>query len=443
MTVNEVHLKAPGNWINDPNGFIYYKGKYHLFYQYFPYAPVWGTMHWGHAVSDDLMHWEHLGIALFPTKDYDRNGVFSGSAIEKDGELYLYYSAVKYLEADKENIHVSLNDLFETSQAMLVSPDGFHFDNWKDKKMVLPVCRRKEEADNTHTRDPKVWKDGDWYYMILGSTVEKQQGRALFYKSRDGLEWKYVSQYQGEACGKVLECPDLFRVSGEWIFTGSPMGIIEDGKEYPNQSVCALAQFDSRTCTMELTGEVKFVDWGLDLYAPQTNLDKDGNRVMIAWMRMPEAVEEPGKTPWNGMMCLPRVVEIRDRQICFLPHPEADKYFSEKVKDRTALDFSKPYRLKAVLKEGEILNIGGYEISLENRCLKGDRSRVFVDGEKYRLEAKTPCIEGDCRLDIFVDRNLIEIFVNQGQYVLSHVVYGLRPYMKGEVDAVYTGKDID
>ncbi len=145
MTVNEVHLKAPGNWINDPNGFIYYKGKYHLFYQYFPYAPVWGTMHWGHAVSDDLMHWEHLGIALFPTKDYDRNGVFSGSAIEKDGELYLYYSAVKYLEADKENIHVSLNDLFETSQAMIVSPDGFHFDNWKDKKMVLPVCRRKEE----------------------------------------------------------------------------------------------------------------------------------------------------------------------------------------------------------------------------------------------------------------------------------------------------------
>ena len=84
MKKDVLHLKAPGNWLNDPNGFIYYKGKYHLFYQHFPYAAVWGTMHWGHAVSEDLIHWEHLGIALFPTKAYDQNGVFSGSAIEKD-----------------------------------------------------------------------------------------------------------------------------------------------------------------------------------------------------------------------------------------------------------------------------------------------------------------------------------------------------------------------
>ena len=81
MKQDVLHLKSPVNWINDPNGFIYYKGKYHLFYQHFPYAPIWGTMHWGHAVSEDLVHWEHKKIALFPTKSYDRNGVFSGSAI--------------------------------------------------------------------------------------------------------------------------------------------------------------------------------------------------------------------------------------------------------------------------------------------------------------------------------------------------------------------------
>ena len=131
MEKNELHLKAPGNWINDPNGFIYYKGKYHLFYQHFPYAPVWGTMHWGHAVSDDLIHWEHQAVALFPTKEYDQNGVFSGSALEVDGKLYLYYSAVKYLEKDRENIHMAINDQFETSQAMIISEDGYHFDNWK------------------------------------------------------------------------------------------------------------------------------------------------------------------------------------------------------------------------------------------------------------------------------------------------------------------------
>ena len=69
-----LHLRAPGNWINDPNGFIYYKGEYHLYYQYFPYAPQWGTMHWGHAVSRDLVSWEHRGLALFPSKPYDRKG---------------------------------------------------------------------------------------------------------------------------------------------------------------------------------------------------------------------------------------------------------------------------------------------------------------------------------------------------------------------------------
>lgn len=105
MCCDLLHLRAPGNWLNDPNGFIYYKGKYHLFYQYFPYAPEWGTMHWGHGVSEDLVHWEHLDIALFPSKRYDENGVFSGSALERDGKLCLYYSAVRYLEADDEDIH--------------------------------------------------------------------------------------------------------------------------------------------------------------------------------------------------------------------------------------------------------------------------------------------------------------------------------------------------
>ena len=138
---NILHLKAPGNWINDPNGFIYYQGRYHLFYQCFPYAPVWGTMHWGHAVSEDLVHWEHLDIAVFPTKRYDSNGVFSGSALEKDGRLYLYYSAVRYLEEEEEYIHIPVQDVYETSQAMVVSEDGFQFDNWNGKRQIIPVNR--------------------------------------------------------------------------------------------------------------------------------------------------------------------------------------------------------------------------------------------------------------------------------------------------------------
>ena len=87
---NRLHVKAPGNWVNDPNGMIYYKGQYHLFYQHFPYAPRWGTMHWGHAVSPDLIHWEHVGVALFPSLSEDQNGCFSGSAVEENGVMHLF-----------------------------------------------------------------------------------------------------------------------------------------------------------------------------------------------------------------------------------------------------------------------------------------------------------------------------------------------------------------
>ena len=178
-----VHVKAPGNWINDPNGFIYYKGKYHLFFQHFPYAPEWGTMHWGHTVSEDLVHWEYQGIALFPTKEYDQNGVFSGTALEEDGKLKIYYSAVKYLKPNPEDIHRVLDDAIQTSQAMIVSEDGFHFNNW-DKKKVLPTVH-DEEVGEPKMRDPKVWKDGDSYYMMMGSSYH-DAGRVLFYTSKDG-----------------------------------------------------------------------------------------------------------------------------------------------------------------------------------------------------------------------------------------------------------------
>ena len=97
----KIHLTAPRNWINDPNGFIYYKGEYHLFYQYFPYDCRWGTMHWGHATSGDLIKWKHHPIALYPTKEYDQNRCFSGTALIKDDKLHLYYTYWRKRQCNK------------------------------------------------------------------------------------------------------------------------------------------------------------------------------------------------------------------------------------------------------------------------------------------------------------------------------------------------------
>lgn len=445
MKKDILHLKAPGNWINDPNGFIYYRGKYHLFYQHFPYAPVWGTMHWGHAVSEDLVHWEHLGIALFPTKGYDKNGVFSGSALEKDGRLYLYYSAVRYLDMDEENIHRVVEERFETSQAMIVSEDGYAFDNWGAKRQIIPVSQDSEKAHPTHTRDPKVWRAGDQYYMILGSTVSGEIGRVLFYKSRDGLEWEYVSEHRNGQYGKILECPDLFPIGETYIFMGSPMYLVDDGLEYANLSVCTIADFEEAPCELHLPDTYQYVDYGLDLYAPQTNLDQDGRRVMIAWMRMPRAAEteRADQGLWNGMMSQPRVVEVKDGHIYFSVHPNTERYFRREIYDREQLDGTEPYRLRVTMRQKEKLDIGGYKIWIEQDCLKTDRSEVFQGIEGHRLISATPTLGGKYELDIFVDSNLIEIFVNGGQYVLSNVVYQLGRTIRGRIERIFVGSPCD
>lgn len=444
MIEHNLHLKAPDNWINDPNGFIYYKGKYHLFYQYFPYAPRWSTMHWGHAVSEDLVHWKHIGVALFPTKYEDRNGCFSGSALELDGKLNLYYTGVHYIEEDPDNIHVCLNDEFLSSQLMISSEDGMHFDNFKDKKVVVPVIRDEHVGNPKDTRDPKVWKDGEEFYMVLGSTHRGETGRIVFYKSRDAKNWKYAAQLRSKRFGKILECPDLFPVCGQYIFMGSPMYIAEDAGGYEHHAVCMPAEFERDSCKLTLPEQYQYVDYGLDLYAPQTNVDKAGRRVMIAWMRMPKAVEIPGCEPWNGMMCLPRVIELEEGHICFRVHPEVEQYFDREFAEeeisepvRKLQRPESPCRMKVTMQEGECLNIGGYKIWAERGYVKTDRSEVFSDIEGHRMISSTPMLCGEPELDIFVDDNLIEIFVNQGYYVISNVVYGLGDYIEGRIERIW------
>lgn len=440
MIQDSIHLKAPGNWINDPNGFIYYNGEYHLFYQHFPYAPRWGTMHWGHAVSPDLVHWEHLGVALLPTKDYDRNGVFSGSALEIGGRLHLYYTAVRYEQPLQEDIHLPDGDRFQASQAMVISPDGQHFDNWGDKRQIIPVLTDPAFGDKKDTRDPKVWREADGCRMVLGSSREGQ-GRVLFFRSNDGLSWTYANQFSAPELGRVLECPDLFPLEEGWLFLGSPMGVTADGLSYADQAMYARARFDPASCQLSLDGPMAFVDYGLDFYAPQSTLDREGRRVLIGWMRMPRPVEDApdGRGPWNGMMSLPRLVTLREGQVCFPVHPDVAAAFDRPAEGLAPLAQHRPVRLRTTLREGEELNLGGYRLRLREGRIEGDRSAVFAGLQNCRLTARTPRLTGDaCRLDIFLDPNLIEIFVNDGAYVLSHIVYGLGPRLEGPVEAVST-----
>lgn len=430
--MQKIHFKAPNCWINDPNGFIWYKGWYHLFYQCFPYSAHWGRMHWGHAVSKDLVNWEEKGIALFPSKTDDRSGCFSGSAIEYKDKMYIYYTGVNYTEEDPENINCCINDTFTAAQLMITSEDGMKFDNITDKKTVIPPIEDKKIGDKNHTRDPKVWRGKDAWYMVLGSTVDKN-GRLLFYKSSDLKTWQYLNYCEKDGFGWMWECPDFFEIDGKGVTIFSPMGFFNDGNGYDSVAVCMLSSFDENTGKMELSENYQLFDYGIDLYAPQSTTDKDGNRVVIAWARMPEAViTEKGE--WCGMMCIPRIVDVKNNHVYMRPHTNVKNSFVTKL----SAPKKSGYMLKTTLKNGESINVGGYVIKRENDKITTDRSKVFNIKGNYRLIAETPVINDGYELEIYVDEHLVEVFINNGEYVISNVVYGLTEEITGKNYDLYS-----
>lgn len=430
--MQKIHFKAPNCWINDPNGFIWYKGRYHLFYQCFPYSAHWGRMHWGHAVSKDLVNWEEKGIALFPSKTDDRSGCFSGSAIEYKDKMYIYYTGVNYTEEDPENINCCINDKFTAAQLMITSGDGMKFDNITDKKTVIPPIEDKKIGDKNHTRDPKVWRGKDAWYMVLGSTVDKK-GRLLFYKSSDLKTWQYLNYCEKDGFGWMWECPDFFEIDGKGVTIFSPMGFFNDGNGYDSVTVCMLSSFDENTGKMELSENYQLFDYGIDLYAPQSTTDEDGNRVVIAWARMPEAViTEKGE--WCGMMCIPRIVDVKNNHVYIRPHTNVKNSFVTKL----SAPKKSGYMLKTTLKNGESINVGGYVIKRENDKITTDRSKVFNTKGNYRLIAETPVINDGYELEIYVDEHLVEVFINNGEYVISNVVYGLTEEITGKNYDLYS-----
>ena len=422
MKRQTLHLKAPDNWVNDPNGFIYYKGYYHLFFQYFPYGPRWGTMHWGHAVSKDLVTWEHKGLALYPTTRADQNGCFSGSAIEEDGKLYLVYTGVRYEVVNPDDPHTCLDEQFESSQLMISSEDGFHFDNEHDKEVIIPPVTDAAIGDRTHTRDPKIWCGKDAWYLVLGSTIKEEYGEVLFYRSEDLHTWSYVNKsYKGPDYGWMWECPDYFRTEGGDVLLLSAMGLLKNGEKEKNQSICFSVTFDEASCRMDIPDQYQYLDYGLDLYAPQTTLDKDGRRIMTAWVRMPKVTEDG----WIGMFCSPRVVGVKDGHICFEMHPNIRNAFSKSIRD--VRDASQDGYMAAFdLEDGETVDIGGFSISRKGDCIVTDRSAVYPSFEGAHLVSETPAINGSCHLEVLVDPNLIEVYINNGKYVISNAVYDLK-----------------
>lgn len=419
MAKPQLHFIPKDHWMNDPNGFIYYNGYYHLFYQYFPYENAWGTMHWGHKISKDLLHWEDLGIALYPSKVFDRNGCFSGSAIEIDGKMYIYYSGTVYDAYAGEDIHRQAKNAFHSNQVLIISEDGFTFDNNK-KQVIVPAPEVSGRfGHHVHTRDPKVFKKDDKFYMLLGTKymkdgATKYTGEALIYESDNPIDFKIIGTLEDDTIGNNWECPDYLEVEGQGILTISPEHFFEDQNGYVSVAAYIPVSFEKGQLTK--VGKCELLDLGKDLYACQSNFDENGIPTQIGWMRMP-IPEKDGQ--WIGMYACPRVFSYKNDHLYTHPHPNFKNAFTEECTD---FNFTEARKISVDMNENSSIDIGGYIINYKNNQLTVDRSNVFPNDKNIDLTITTPILE-TCHLDIYTDLHIIEIFINDGYHVLSHIVY--------------------
>ncbi len=441
------HLAPRTGWMNDPNGFSWYDGKYHLFYQYNPYESQWGPMHWGHAVSSDLLHWEYLPAALAPDEAYDRDGCFSGSALAlPDGRQLLMYTGV--VRTRQEN-----GGWNEVQTQCLAVGDGVDYVKYVHNP-VLDETHVPDGGSRYDFRDPKMWQEEDGSYRcVVANRAADGSGQILLFSSADGFKWNFVKILSANRnrFGKMWECPDFFPLDGKWVLMTSPQDMLPSGFEYHNGNgtLCLIGDYDRETEAFRETAD-QSIDYGIDFYAPQTILTPDGRRVMIGWMQNWDTCNHRRKhdEAWFGQMSLPRELSLRNGRLYQKPIRELEEMRTNRV-CYEKVDVSGEVRLEGISgrridmeltlrpEEGGSLyrkfsvRFAGneqYYTSLSFRpgesVLKVDRK--FSGSRRAIIHQRRSLVHhrnGELKLRIILDRFSVEVFVNDGEQVLTAVLY--------------------
>lgn len=422
------HLAARAGWINDPNGLVWFKGWYHAFYQYHPYSTKWGPMHWGHARSQDLVHWEHLPVALAPEGPEDKDGCFSGSAVVDGDTLALIYTGHKF-HGDPDNEE----NLYQV-QCLATSQDGIHFERQGIIVDTPPGVH--------HFRDPKVWREGEFWYMVVGARIG-DKGEVQLYRSDDLRQWQYqgVLDEAEDGMGFMWECPDFYALGDKRVLMFSPQGMAAKGYHNRNlfQSGCLVGDWQPGKSFVR-TQPFAEMDHGHDFYAPQSFLTPDGRRIVISWMDMWESPMPEQQDGWAGMLSLPREVSLNQQQrIEMRPAKELEAL-------RTVW---RPWNVETLNNQQQTVEESGEAVEViltwdragsnaEQYGLSlGDGLKVYVDDQARRLVVErhypqhglcgtrsVPLSAGDSlNLRLFIDRSSVEVFVNDGEACLSSRIY--------------------
>jgi len=403
------HLLPPAYWNNDPNGPVYFQGKYHLFYQHNPFGDAWGNMHWGHFRSNDLVHWEDLPIALWPSKNLGEDHVFSGcAAVSNKNQLMLIYTSIGARPPE---------------QWAAIPEDG-QLLKWK-KHPANPILTEKLHGSTKvfEWRDPFVFLDAGRTYMVCGGNLNEGKGGEavvnVYRALNDELTaWQYLGILfkHPDRDVKNIECPLFFQLGNRWVL------IISQGR--PVQYF--VGDLDART--MHFTPKTRGVMDHGNYYAPNCLLDVRGRRILWGWVP-----DFPGGKGWNGCLTLPRVLTVEDDgMLGQTPAPELMQLRGERfVMSDVSLEGERT--LEQI--SGDALEIklvvdlqGARDVGLKLRRSADGKAAVSVafDGQRLQIgDLVVPFSPASAsktlELRIFLDRSVLEVYAG-GRICITRVI---------------------
>lgn len=415
----KLHIEPPAGWLNDPNGLCYFKGKYHVFFQYLPGSADGtgkGKKCWGHYESYDMVTWKYVGVAIEPDTEFDLTGAFSGSAVVNGDTLELFYTGnvehsgkYDYITAgrDANQIRVSTKDGREMSA-----------------KDILLRNSDYPEYCSCHVRDPKVTiEDGVWR-MVLGARTLEDEGCVLIYEGTDPDDFRFVKKLSVPDFGYMWECPDMFDLGGNTYLSVSPQGLKHE--EFRYQNVYSSGYFKVEDGRLK---DFEEFDYGFDFYAPQTFETTDGRRILIGWMGMGNESGYTNPTVDFGRqhcLTLPRELTVStDGSI--LQNPIREIY-SLRISPSELRSEERWYKLPFDIVVNEVkpdsdctIEIGKAKITWHK---EGYLELSFADEQAAggRTVRKVR-MDNLSNIRIVADRSSIELFANSGRYVMSSRFY--------------------